>query len=226
MNESIPLRTFSDIKHAIYINLDSRTDRRELFESHFKELHDIYPTVYTFLPVTRFPAIQHARGAIGCSKSHLECIRLAKENGWDHVLIMEDDALIKHPELLAENVNLFLEKFQDKWDVVLFAGNNYAPFKVEAPFCFRINNCQTAGCYLVCGHYYDTLIRNFEESNALLETDPGAHHLYAVDMYWKHLQCVDRWYLITPMCVIQRSGYSDIEKRIVDYESQMTALSK
>jgi len=220
------LRTFADIKHAIYINLDSRTDRRALFESQFEELQRVYPNEYTFFPIVRFSAIKHERGAIGCSKSHIECIRHAKKNGWDHVLIMEDDVLVKHPAILVHQVNSFLARFQESWDVVLFAGNNYPPFKIESPCCFRVANCQTAGCYLVCSRYYDTLLRNFEEGLAQFEVYPGAVSSYACDAYWKQLQRADRWYLITPICVTQRPGYSDIEKQEVDYEKLMLDLVK
>lgn len=220
------IRSFSDIKHAIYINLDSRQDRRALFESHFTELHAKYPNDYTFYPVIRFSAIKHEFGAIGCSKSHIECIRLAKTNGWDHLLIMEDDVLIKHPDILVHQVNSFLSRFQDKWDVVLFSGNNYPPFQILSPDCFRVANCLTTGCYLITDRYYDTLLRNFEEGVEKLETNPRNTSEYAVDAYWKQLQRVDRWYLITPICVTQRPGYSDIEKQDVDYEKLMTDLVK
>ena len=52
------LRKFSDIKHAIYINLDSRNDRRELFEKQFEELTALYPEDFKFTPVPRFSAIK------------------------------------------------------------------------------------------------------------------------------------------------------------------------
>ena len=84
------LRKFSDIKHAIYINLDSRFDRRTLFEEQFKELQVRYPQDFAFAPIPRFSAIKDDHGAIGCTKSHIECLRIAKNNGWDHVLIFED----------------------------------------------------------------------------------------------------------------------------------------
>jgi GR25 family glycosyltransferase involved in LPS biosynthesis len=84
------LRKFSDIKHAIYINLDSRFDRRALFEKQFEDLHERYPQDFTFVPVSRFSAIKDENnGAIGCTKSHIECIQIAKNNGWEHVLIFE-----------------------------------------------------------------------------------------------------------------------------------------
>lgn len=220
------LRRFSDIKHAIYINLDSRVDRRVLFETQIEELHTRYPADFSFFPVSRFSAIKHEHGAIGCSKSHIECLRIAKNNGWDHVLIFEDDAHFIHPKILVHQVNSFLSRFRDEWDVVLFSGNNFPPFKIEAPQCFRVANCQVATCYLVCSRYYDTLLENFENSLTGLEADPENKAEFACDMFWKRLQRTDHWYLITPICVTQRPGYSDIEKQVVDYEKAMTNLVK
>jgi hypothetical protein len=220
------LRRFSDIKNAIYINLDTRTDRRALFENQIEELYKQYPSDFTFYPVARFSAISHKHGAIGCSKSHIECLRIAKNNGWAHVLIFEDDAQFIHPEILVHQVNSFLSRVRDDWDVVLFSGNNFPPFKIEGPDCFRVANCQTTGCYLVCSRYYDTLIANFQESLAGLIANPENKPEFSCDIYWKRLQRQDRWYLITPICVIQRAGYSDIEKQEVNYEKMMTDLVK
>lgn len=220
------LRRFSDIKNAIYINLDSRIDRRRLFETELAGLYKQYPIDFSFYPVARFSAIPHEHGAIGCTKSHIECLRIAKNNGWDHVLIFEDDAHIIHPEILVHQVNSFLSRFHDNWDVLLFSGNNFPPFKIESQECFRVANCQVATCYLVCSRYYDTLLENFENSLLGLEANPQNKPEFACDMYWKRLQRKDLWYLITPICVIQRAGYSDIEKQEVNYEKMMTDLVK
>lgn len=220
------LRRFSDIKNAIYINLDTRTDRRVLFETQIEELYMQYPIDFSFYPVARFSAISHEHGAIGCTKSHVECLRIAKNNGWDHILIFEDDAHLIHPEILVHQVNSFLSRVRDEFDVVLFSGNNFPPFKIEAPDCFRVANCQTTGCYLVCSRYYDTLIANLEKGLERLTNNPENKSEFSCDIYWKHLQRRDRWYLITPICVIQRAGYSDIEKQDVNYEKSMTDLVK
>lgn len=221
------LRTFSDIKNAIYINLDSRFDRRSLFEQHFTELESLYPKDFAFVPAARFSAIKDDNnGAIGCTKSHIECLKIAIHNEWDHVLIMEDDAFVIHPEVLVHQVSSFLSHFRENWDVLLLSGNNYPPFKIESSYCFRVANCQTTGCYLVCRKYYNTLLQNFENGLAALQNAPHNKSEFSCDVYWKQLQCIDRWYLITPICVIQRPGYSDIEKEDVDYEKCMTDLVK
>ena len=45
--------------------------------------------------------------------------------------------------------------------------------------------------------------------------------LYAIDMYWKHLQSKDNWYLLYPLTVTQYENYSDIEKRNTNYNHLM-----
>ena len=50
--------------------------------------------------------------------------------------------------------------------------------------------------------------------------------LYAIDKYWLTLQKSDEWYLIVPLKVIQKEGYSDIEKRVVNYNSLMKNINK
>jgi len=211
------LANFHDIKHVLFINLDSRIDRRTHFESQFNKMG---------LQPQRFSAIRNADGAIGCSMSHVACLELAIRNNWDHVLICEDDATITNPGQLVHQTNQFFKRFRDSWDVLLLAGNNYRPFRQESPECVRIANCQTATCYLVRRHYFETLLANFKEGLKNLMANPAQQPIYAVDQYWKSLQRVDRWYLIVPISVIQRSDYSDISKRHVDYSGSMTQVNK
>ena len=67
-----------NLKNAIYINLESRKDRRQHVESQLTALKTGMPN----LVAERFNAIKHVtNGAIGCSMSHLRCIQIAKERG-------------------------------------------------------------------------------------------------------------------------------------------------
>jgi hypothetical protein len=43
-------------------------------------------------------------------------------------------------------------------------------------------------------------------------------------MYWKRLQVTDKWFLITPLTVVQRPGYSNIEGQHTDYTNMMLDL--
>ena len=211
------LRQFHDITNVVYINLDSRIDRRTHFESQFRKIG---------LQPQRFSAIRNADGAIGCSMSHVACMELAIQNGWDHVLVCEDDATITNPGQLVYQVNQFLKRFNDSWDVLLLAGNNYQPFRQVSPECVRVANCQTTTAYLVRRPYFETLLANFKEGLRKLKAEPAEQPSYAIDQYWKLLQRKDRWYLIVPITVIQRPDYSDVSKQHVNYSDVMTQVNK
>ena len=211
------LRKFHDITNVLFINLDSRTDRRTHFELQFFEI-GFHPQ--------RFAAIHNARGTIGCTMSHIACIEMAIQNKWDHVLVCEDDATIINPTQLVDQVNHFFQRFNDSWDVLLLAGNNYQPFRQESPECIRVANCQTATSYLVRRPYFETLLANLKDGLKKLIAEPAQQPKYAIDQYWKNLQRTDRWYLIVPITVIQRPDYSDISKQRVDYSRHMTQVNK
>ena len=208
--------SINDIKYAFYINLESRLDRKLHV---LKQLNDIG------IEAQRFNAIKLKNGALGCSFSHLKCLEIAKEKNWEHILIVEDDIKFLDPMLFKNQSNLFLSKHK-KWDVVLIAGNNFPPHEVIDDTCIKVTRCQTTTGYLVNRHYYDTLINNYKEGINKLIKEPNNHRFYAIDKYWFHLQEKDLWYLITPLSVIQREDYSDIEKRSTNYGKVMIDLDK
>ncbi|MCA9749263.1 MAG: glycosyltransferase family 25 protein [Romboutsia sp.] len=208
------LRNIKDITNVLYINLESRTDRKKHVEEQLGNIG---------LSPTRFNAIKMERGALGCSQSHLHCLLKAKENNWSHIMICEDDVLFTNPKLFVDQFNKFLAKCHE-WDVVLLAGNNRSAYKRIDETCVQVYDCQTATAYLVKEHYYDTLIKNFEESYENLEKNPDKYRFYALDQYWKNLQKTDKWLLVTPLTITQRADHSDIEKIFVNYGGAMLHL--
>ena len=210
------MNTIADIKHAFFINLDSRPDRKQHVEGQMSTLG---------IQAERFKAIKLKNGAIGCSMSHIKLLEMAKANDWPHVLIVEDDILFTKPAIFVEQLNRFLAMHKD-FDVALFAGNNMPPYTVVDDSCVRVSKCQTTTGYLVQRHYYDTLIANYKKGIECLMREPHNHALYAIDKYWFHLQALHKWYLITPLTVVQREDYSDIEKRPTNYMRHMLDLDK
>ena len=210
------INNLSDIKHAFYINLESRPDRQIHVEKELKIID---------VKADRFNAIKLPNGALGCSMSHLKCIELAKENNWDHVLIVEDDIQFLNHELFINQINKFFSLHKN-WDVVLIAGNNVPPHKIIDDTCVKVLSCQTTTGYIVKKHYYDILINNIRNGITNLIKEPTKHFFYAIDKYWFRLQQQDNWFLITPLTVTQREDYSDIEKRPTNYTRVMTDLTK
>ena len=89
--------------NIIYINLDKRTDRKKHIES-------LFPNA------VRFPAIVDERGGyFGCVRSHIECLKLAKENNYDKVVILEDDFIYKDSRTLESMI------LPDKFNMLLLS---------------------------------------------------------------------------------------------------------
>jgi len=210
------MESITDIKHAFYINLASRPDRKQHVESQLNSIG---------INAERFNAIKLPNGALGCSMSHLKCLEIAKENSWPHLLIVEDDIKFLNPELFKNQLNLFLSNHKS-WDVVLIGGNNIPPYTKIDDTCVKVSTCQTTTGYLVNGHYFDKLIENFRSGIKKLLEFPQQHFLYAIDKYWFRLQKRDNWFLIIPLTVTQREDYSDIEKRPTNYAPAMLDLDK
>jgi len=199
-----------------YINLKERVDRKNHVEAQLSRLG---------LKGNRFEAIKMANGAIGCSMSHLKCLQLAKEKNYDQVMIIEDDISFLDPDIFKNNLQSFQEK-HNNWDVLLLGGNNIPPYVEVDQTCIKVTHCQTTTGYIVRKHYYDTIIQNIKTGINYLLKEPEKHFFYAIDKYWINLQKRDKWYLLIPLSVVQKPGYSDIEKRETNYVHMLTSINK
>ena len=200
----------NNIDKIFYINLEKRADRRKDIEEEFKQYN---------LEVERFVGIEHDPGIVGCGKSHLAVMKIAKQRGYKNVLILEDDFTF----LFAKNeFEAALDQFFStvpKYDVCMLCCNmvNHEPIK-PYPFLHRIIEASNASGYIIHGDYLDTLIALYEEAIPLLERT-GEHWNYANDQVWKRLQKKDVWYVFSPRIGKQRSGYSDNAKAFMDYDT-------
>ena len=210
------MNSVSDIKHAFYINLDSRPDRKQHVE---RQLGIIG------INAQRFKAIKLQNGALGCSLSHLKLIETAKANNWPHILVVEDDILFTNPSLFIQQCNKFLSTHKE-FDVALISGTHVPPYREIDDTCVQVTKCQTTTGYLVQNHYFDTLIQNYKMGIQNLMREPENHRIYAIDKFWFNLQAIHKWYLIIPLTVTQREYYSDIEKRPTNYARAMLDLDK
>lgn len=199
------------VENCIYINLDSRTDRRNQTEEELRRI-GINPM--------RFSAIKNKKGAIGCTMSHIKCLEIAIAYNWDYVFICEDDIHFLDPNLFYKQLSKLVEDIYD-WDVILVAGNNKGSYEKVNDYCIKVSNCLTTTGYIVCKKYYNILLNNFRDGLNYFQQNPSQKDDFAIDTYWKNLQIMDNWFLITPLSVIQREGYSDIEKKDVNYKKDM-----
>ena len=201
-----------------YINLESRTDRKEHVEKELQKLS------INSNNINRFNAIKMENGALGCSMSHLKCLQLAKEKDYEYIFICEDDITFLNPELFLMQLQKFVSTGRS-WDVILVAGNNMLPFETIDNTCIKVLNCQTTTGYIVKREYYDKLINNYKEGIEKQIKEPNKPD-YKIDKYWFKLQRDDNWFLITPLSVIQREDYSDIEKKVTNFSNYMLNYNK
>jgi glycosyl transferase family 25 len=191
--------------HSFYINLDRRTDRRELVEEEFKRIG---------LEVERFPAVEYTPGTIGCNLSHIEVLKLAKARGYESVMIFEDDF-----EFLVskEEWNRQISRLPTSYDVVMLSYNLLQSTPHSETF-LRVQEVQTTSGYIVHSRFYDTLITRWEEGTRLFKENPEVHWIYILDQYWKSLQPSAEWYAYTPRLGKQRAGFSDLAGEFVEYD--------
>jgi len=190
---------------VIYINLEHRDDRRNIMDKFFED------TRMPLDKVVRFPGIKRSYGQLGALESHMEVLKLAKQNGWKNTLVLEDDLEIFNFEegytQLEELVKL------PNWDVIMLCGW-YWNFNFP-----RIYNAANCGAYLVNENYIDKLLQN--RINALNSLSKGIgfnfkNPKFNADMCWKVLQKVDTWYGIQPCLCRQVDGFSDINQRVIE----------
>ena len=216
-NSNQTINCLDDIKHAFYINLEHRVDRKTHIENQLLTIG---------LKAIRFNAIKMENGAVGCSMSHLKILQNAVNNNLEHVLILEDDIQFLQPDVFKEQFNKFIKNHKNDWDVILFAGNNIPPYETVDETCIKVKKCQTTTGYLVNGHYIKILMQNVKMGITNLIHRPTEHSSYAIDKFWFALQNIDKWYLISPVTVIQLEGYSDIEKKQTNYSRIMMDVNK
>lgn len=194
------------IEKVVYINLAKRSDRREHMEQILAE-YDI--------PAERFEAIEHANGLYGCGLSHLAVLKMARDNGWRNVLILEDDIVFNVSSQVFERQieRLFVEG--PEFDVCMLDINLQRSKPAANDWLIRVLYAHCAGAYIVQGHYYQALIDLYEWGLPLL-LQTGMHWVYANDAVWERLQEMDRWITFREQICKQMGGYSDTKNMIVN----------
>jgi len=192
-------------KYHFYINLNKRAERNKNAIEQLKLLGINKPN--------RFEAIEHEIGIVGCAKSHIKCIELAKERNYPFVCIFEDDVVFRDIEECQKMINKYIGTDYD----VLYMGCKVTDNKYEFinEELIRINNAWCNHAYIVKSHYYDKLLENlYEGINLKIKAGKESHEKgessqYNNDVYIGSLQRVDKWYSFYPHFASQKNGYSD-----------------
>lgn len=190
----------------VLINLAERTDRLEETKKEFAKVG-----ITDFI---HFPAIKNKIGISGCTQSHYEVCKLAKEMRYKNILVFEDDVKFEHSfrEVLENTFNQ-IKNNDIKPDFLFLGGRLTVPpnGKSESPMKYHkkidenlyfLGGCKTTHAYIIYESAYDTII------DGLAGTDWNNPN----EFRGNHRKNIDYWY----MSRIFHEGYKefgDIEHR-------------
>jgi len=192
-----------------YINLDHRTDRKDLFLSWVQE------SGFPESKVERVPAIHTpGKGHIGCAASHVKALEAFLGSTHNTCIIFEDDFTPLQPTTFWDNFQQFFDA-KIPYDAVTCSYNVEQVSEAPVPFMKRLHFTFTSSSYLITKPYAHKMYEFLNELPYLAlqeEATTGIKtHKYTFDIYYSNLMVTDTWYCFYPRIGRQRESYSDIE---------------
>jgi|TARA_R110001606_G_scaffold343773_1_gene492361 GR25 family glycosyltransferase involved in LPS biosynthesis len=208
-----------DITDKIYcINLDRRTDRWQSVIEEFTKigLKD---------KVERVSAVEASPGIKGCTFSHYNIIKQAKENKYKSILIFEDDVefiRVDEFEATISNALLQLQNLGIDYDMFYLGGNvKGTQNKKVSNNLVELNNVKTTHAYIVTEKMYD-IILNIFDSRGIHESpswDGGDLNRLNIDFrYATDIAPHYNVYGVWPMLAKQAAGISDLDGNFHEYK--------
>ena len=172
------------IDEVVCINLSTRPDRRAKVLQNF-------PFQFRF-----FSATPHSDPKTGCTQSHLDCIRYAKQKGMKNILVIEDDIRIAS--------ELCIPSLPTAYDMLYLGG-------ICIQMDYHLNDDWVKGgfvcmhAYVVNERFYDTLLGciDYEHPEKILDAFlcEKVHMNYQV-------------FMLKNFIFIQDEDWSDLEQRV------------
>jgi hypothetical protein len=196
-----------NIDKFFVINLDKRGDRLKEFEN---ECHTYN---LDMLKYERFPAIYKPENpSAGCTLSHAEVLKIAKNRGYKNIIIFEDDFMF------TVDKEYFYDKLKQFFDMNISFGVlmlEYCTFdktNINELVSYTTTASGAAG-YIVNHTMFDELINCLTYGGEMLEKT-GEHWNYINDQIWKRLQG-ERWLIFNKRIGQQRPSFSDLKNDFV-----------
>jgi hypothetical protein len=178
---------------TLVINLEDRPEKWQQTQISFQS----FP-----VPLERLDAVRKSPGWKGCAASHFKAIELAKQHGYEWVLILEDDAELSYGgyERFMELLPLLYAR-RAEWDI--FLGGATFVDRVRqvsiTPPVYQAGAYTTHFC-LIHNGAYDKILSNYVDG--------------PIDVYYKENM---RLWMTNPHIATQRPGPSDIEQGVSNY---------
>lgn len=200
-----------------YINLDSRPDRNTEFVAEMCKLSQFVPKMPE---IVRVSAIKNDVGAIGCGMSHCKALEMFLATADETAIIMEDDFTMCDKMIPVFKEYLERGTIPGGGDCFLLAANLRAHTFHSKEF-IRVHRSFTTSGYWLNRQTAQDLLRLWECNTllhvcSLLKPTPK----YCIDVAWWDIMRDRRFIAMSPLIGqigYQRPGFSDIERKIVNY---------
>jgi len=197
---------FDFFEEMYCVNLDERTDRWEHAQKEFEKagIKD---------RVQRFSAIRDDDGRVGIIKSNLGVVKLAKKKGLKNVLVFEDDVefIVDNPqEVLAESLSQIGNL---DWQLFYLGANTHNKLIKIKPNLILLKNAFAVHSMAYNEKSYDKFIKRYEGLNKISNMN-DILDVYLAQYFQVNSICL----MVNPMMTTQMNSYSDIEKRVVNYD--------
>jgi GR25 family glycosyltransferase involved in LPS biosynthesis len=201
------------------INLDKRTDRWEECQKIFSK-HGLEVERFSAIDGSKenynlgYPYDNELAGAI----SHTKVIEKAKNLKFKNVLILEDD--VDFIPLLEETFSKVIEELPKNYDGILFGGNHVGGFRQSTENIVKINRSYALHAYGLNSESFEFTINymNNKIKNTINKGKESIKTSVAADFFMADLHSMGNWYCFRPHLAWQRSGFSDIQNAIMDYD--------
>lgn len=185
---------------AYVINLKESIERKEYMIKEFEG---------TCINLNFIEATKFNPGWVGCLKSHLSIIQMAKDKGMKYVIVLEDDCEIINKQQFNEKFKIIKKFIDERNDWQVFnVGVNLGPYSrnlhheiFENNHIFKISKCYSTGFIIYNSNIYDHYLYylNFINEGRFKNT-------YKIDMIHRDQ------YVMTPLLVKQKNGFENTIK--------------
>ena len=186
------------------INLEERIDRMENINNKFSNYK-----------INFIQAIKHNEGWKGCFLSHKKCLQIAKELNLKYIIVLEDDCEPKENfDSNLKSILVYLENNISEWNIFLGAVTNVWDYNK----CINLTSCLDL-IEITQGKTYHFTIYNSNCYNFFLEREIDI----PIDKCWYNNL---KSYTCVPFLATQLIGFSDIEKKNINYDSRFNSVEK
>ncbi len=158
------------IDGGLYINLDHRTDKNEFMVKQLSELK-LDSIIKRFPAVKVSDKIEFSREdpdmmlklGLATAASHKSVVKIAKENNWKNVLILEDDALFYNTEEYnsLDIISMALDELNSipDWEIYYLGSNLCDPIlKKYSEHLLKCDCCISTHAYILNERAFDKIL--------------------------------------------------------------------